>query len=206
MKKTYFTLLFSLLITLSSSWKTTAQEYPILGEIKISPITNFVPRGYMECKGQLMSIAQNMALFSLIGTAYGGDGVHTFALPDLRGRVAIGIDARSGSGLTERERGQVYGTETYTITPNDLPIHIHRLKVFNGPGDTHIANGNSLATGQTLDLNNLEMPYTTANYDTTLHPISVSSNNNNTAPVNNMQPYLTMTYIIAIQGMYPNFD
>ncbi|MBW3517580.1 phage tail protein [Flavobacterium sp. NKUCC04_CG] len=201
MKKTYFTLLFSLLITLSYSWKTAAQDYPILGEIKISPLSNLIPRGFMECRGQLMNIAQNQALFSLIGTRYGGDGVRTFALPDLRGRVAIG--AGTGPGLTEREIGQVYGNETTTITRENLPSHVHLLKVFNGPGDTHTANGNSLATGQTLDLNNLEMPYTTAEPNDVLNPISVSSNYN-TVPINNMQPYLTMTYIICINGLYPS--
>ncbi len=204
MKKTYFPLLFSLLLTFIFSWKTNAQDIPFIGEIKISALPNFIPRGYAECRGQLLPIAQNQALFSLIGTTYGGNGVTTFALPNLAGRVAAGIGG--GPGLTGRSLGEVYGVESVYLLPQNLPTHAHTLQVYNGPGNTNSANGNSLATGQTLDLNNLEAPYTNANPDVSLSLQTVSGNNNNLTPIDNRQPYLTMTYIIALQGIFPSFN
>lgn len=202
MKKILLPALCSLLAFFSCPWTSQAQDYPILGEIKISPIT-FIPKGWLECNGQILSIAQNQALFSLLGTTYGGNGQTTFALPDLRGRIAIGsgIDP---SGITY-VKGSVEGTESTTLSPNNLPLHNHTLKVYNGPGDTNIAAGNSLATGQTLDLNEVDASYSTAAPTTPLSLQTVSSPTSGT-PIDNRQPYITLSYIICTSGMYPNYN
>src|ERR1700755_795870 len=97
---------------------------PFLGEIRIFPY-NFAPRGYAFCQGQILSIAQNTALFSLLGTTYGGNGQTTFALPDLRGRVPVGIG--QGPGLAAIDLGQMAGAESVSLVVNQLPAHTHSL-------------------------------------------------------------------------------
>lgn len=203
MKKILLPALCSLLAFFSCPWMSQAQDYPILGEIKISPI-NFIPKGWLECNGQILSIAQNQALFSLLGTIYGGNGQTTFALPDLRGRIATGSGTDASSGITY-VKGSVEGTETITLVQSNLPYHNHTLKVYNGPGDTNIAAGNSLATGQTLDLNEVDASYSTAMPTTPLSPQTVSSPASGT-PINNLQPYIALSYIIAVQGYYPSYN
>lgn len=202
MKKILLPALCSLLAFFSCPWMSQAQDYPILGEIKISPIY-FIPKGWLECNGQILSIAQNQALFSLLGTIYGGNGQTTFALPDLRGRIATG-SGTDASGMTY-VKGSVGGTESATLTTNNLPLHNHTLKVYNGPGDTNIATGNSLATGQTLDLNEVDASYSTAPPTTPLSPQMVNPTPLGT-PIDNRQPYLVLTYIIAVQGYYPSYN
>ncbi len=202
MKKILLPALCSLLAFFSCPWMSQAQDYPILGEIKISPIY-FIPKGWLECNGQILSIAQNQALFSLLGTTYGGNGQTTFALPDLRGRIATGAGS-DAFGVTYT-KGSVEGTENTVLITSNLPSHNHTLKVYNGPGDTNIAAGNSLATGQTLDLNEVDASYSTAEPRTSLSPQMVS-NTPFGNPIDNRQPYLVLTYIIATQGYYPSYN
>ena len=99
---------------------------PYIGEIDLFPY-NFAPREYASCNGQIMSISQNVALYSLLGTYYGGDGQTTFGLPDLTGRVAIGMGKSAGSTLTNRLIGEKGGTESLTITSSNLPVHTHTI-------------------------------------------------------------------------------
>src|SRR5207247_7482556 len=125
---------------------------PFIGMIALFPY-NFAPRGWAFCYGQILSIAQNTALFSLLGTTFGGNGQTTFALPDLQGRVPIG--AGQGPGLAGFTLGQVGGTETATLVTNNLPAHTHVItlsnlkataNVSNGPGNTRSAVGSVLAS------------------------------------------------------------
>jgi microcystin-dependent protein len=115
-------LVMAILLTVPSL--AFAQQEPLLGEIKWVPY-NFAPRGWADCNGQLLSIAQNTALFSLLGTTFGGDGRTTFALPDMRGRVSV--HAGQGPGLSNRDLGEVGGEETHTLTVAEIPSHDHSI-------------------------------------------------------------------------------
>jgi microcystin-dependent protein len=159
---------------------------PFLGEIKIMSF-NFAPKGWALSNGQLLPINQNQALFSLLGTTYGGDGRQTFALPDLRGRVAI----HEGSGHTLGEKG---GQEAHTLTTQELPAHNHTVKVFNNNANATPA-GNFFAA-----VNNAYQP---APANTTLAPNSVS-NVGGSQPHTNQQPYTVLTFCIALQGIFPS--
>ena len=166
-----------------------------LGEIRMFA-GNFAPYGWALCNGQLLSISQNTALFSLIGTYYGGDGVTTFALPNLQSRVPI--HQGQGVGLSPYVVGQLGGNENVTLISQQMPQHNHLVNTNNGPGGSvHPANG--LLASTTSD-----KPYTTGASDgSTLNPQAVSQAGGN-QPHNNIQPYLTITYIIALQGIYPS--
>lgn len=182
---------------------------PFLGQIILFG-GNFAPRGWAMCNGQLMSIAQNSALFSVLGTTYGGDGINTFALPDLRGRAPIGWG--NGPGLTPVALGQMGGTETTTLTLANLPNHTH-----NAIANLQVAQGASSNGGDTDTPNPGAVPaatggsaiYSHATPDTTLLPahatgtITVGATGSN-APVNNHMPYAGMNYIIALEGIYPS--
>jgi microcystin-dependent protein len=168
---------------------------PILGEIRNFGF-NFAPRGWAQCNGQIMSIAQNTALFSLLGTMYGGNGVQTFALPDLRGRVPIGMGA--GPGLTNRVQGEEAGDETTTLATNNLPAHSHALNAKVGIGNQATPSGHLLAAS---DQRNSQ--FTSAGADTTMAATSVGSTGSGT-PINNMQPYLVTNYCIALEGVFPS--
>jgi len=156
---------------------------------------NFAPRGWAKCEGQLLAINQYNALFSILGTRYGGDGHTTFALPDLRGRVAIG--SGTGPGLTPRSLSQRSGSETNMLTVANLPAHNHSINAVTADGNTSVPGGN-LPAGTKL----LDKEYSDATATTTMNATMVSSTGGGQA-VNNMQPYLTVTYIIALQGIYP---
>jgi len=166
---------------------------PFIAEIVIFA-GNFAPRSWAFCDGQLLPIAQNTALFSLIGTIYGGDGRTTFALPDLRGRAPIG--PRTGPGLPNYREGETGGTPTNTLVANNLPQHTHAARGNSGaPNEASPAGGVPANSGAVGDLYN-----TTGNVD------MAQSGNNATAnaAVNNMQPYLAINYIIALQGVFPS--
>jgi microcystin-dependent protein len=117
---------------------------PFLGEIRLFPI-NFAPGGWTACDGRLLSISQNTALFSLLGTMYGGDGRSTFALPDLRGRTPVGMG--QGAGTSNYAQGQMAGTETVTLTSNEMPAHIHPLSSAAVPVSTAAGTSNSPVGG-----------------------------------------------------------
>jgi microcystin-dependent protein len=167
---------------------------PYLGEIRIFS-GNFAPKGWAMCNGQLLAISSNTALFSLIGTYYGGNGQTTFALPDLRGRAPI--HQGQGHGLSPYNIGQNGGNENVTLITQQMPQHNHTVGTNNGPGGT-IHPANTVLASTTSD-----KPYTTNPSDgSTLNPSAVSFAGGS-QPHNNLEPYLCVTFIIATQGIYP---
>ncbi|AXT21215.1 phage tail protein [Flavobacteriaceae bacterium AU392] len=159
----------------------------------------FAPAGYAFCNGQVLPISGNDALFSLIGTTYGGDGRTTFALPDLRGRAPIHSgDNSAGPGLTARRLGQTVGSETNTLTVNNLPAHSHTVNAIIEDGDQSSPTGNFPAGTKLLD-----GEYASNGTSTTMNSGMVS-NTGTGASVNNMQPSLAINFIIAIDsGVFP---
>jgi microcystin-dependent protein len=192
MKKTI--IMLSIMITLFHFNEIKAQE-PYIGEIRLVGF-NFAPVGWAFCDGQLLPIQQYQALFSLFGITYGGDGQTTFALPDLRGRVPMGQG--TGSGLTSRSIGEQGGAENNTLLINQLPPHSHSVNAVSTDGNQNVPSGSLPANTKTLD-----KEYSNAASDTTMNQ-SMIGNTGGGQPVNNMQPYLIMNYIIALQGIYPS--
>ena len=159
---------------------------------------NFAPRSYAFCSGQLLSIAQNTALFSILGTTYGGNGQTTFALPDLRGRVPI--HPGQGPGLSNYSLGQQAGTESNTLTTNNMPAHAHGYTIpANASDGTTTEPGNNTFLGQP----------TQGNLYTTGGP-GVQMPGGNTAivggsqPFSILQPYTCVNFIIALEGIFPS--
>ena len=150
----------------------------------------FAPKGWALCDGQLLPINQNQALFSLLGTTYGGDGRVTFALPDLRGRVPIHIGGQGGHTLGERG-----GEAAHTLSIAELPMHTHFSNATSMSGSTPVPTGNLL--GQASNA------YRTADNLTTLHPTTVANVGGSQAHLN-MQPFLTINFSIALQGIFPS--
>lgn len=146
-----------------------------------------------------MSIAQNTALFSLLGTMYGGDGRVTFALPDLRGRVPIGMG--QGPGLSNYEQGQMAGTENVTLIQSQMPQHNHFLQVSSSPGTSNNPAGNVSAVASDVNEGAVNA-YGTAN-DATASPKAVGIAGGS-QPHENMQPYLALNYCIALEGIFPS--
>ena len=159
---------------------------PFLGEIKAVAFT-FAPRGWAFCNGQLLQISQNQSLFSLLGTIYGGDGRTTFALPDLRGRAAMHFGVRN--------QGTKAGEETHVLTANELPSHTHRLQSSSGAAESPIPTGNRLASSPAH-------VHGAATNLTSLHPNSVATTGSGAH--DNMQPFLVLHFIIALQGLFPS--
>ena len=164
---------------------------PFMSEIRLMSFS-FAPKYWARCEGQLLPINQNQGLFSLLGTTYGGDGRVTFALPDLRGRVPI----HEGSGHTLGERA---GEVAHTLTPSELPAHNHPLFFASTAGDT------SAPTSSTLPA----VPAVKAFADASgplvaMDGQAVAAGGGGNQPHQNMQPYLVMTYCIALQGIFPS--
>lgn len=193
MKK--LTIIPLLLFTLFFTNLVNAQE-PFLGEIRMFG-GNFAPRGWAFCDGQILPINQNQALFSILGTTYGGDGRTTFGLPDLRGRVPI--HQGTGPGLSQKRIGQRSGTETNILSVENLPSHSHTINAVLEDGNQSSPTGNLPAGTKLLDQEYSDA----AAANTTMNATMVNSTGNN-QEVNNMQPYLTVTYIIALQGVFPS--
>lgn len=167
---------------------------PYIGEVRIFA-GNFAPKDWAFCNGQLLSIAQNTALFSILGVTYGGDGKNTFALPDLRGRAPMQQGA--GPGLTAKGLGQMGGEAYTTLTVNEMPAHRHVPNSKTGRGsvaDSQVPSNATWASGPTI-YNNLSI-------ENTMLPVAVA-NTGNGAPHNNMQPFLGVNFIIALKGIYP---
>ena len=158
---------------------------PFLAEIRIVSFA-FAPKGWALCNGQLLPINQNQGLFSLLGTTYGGDGRVNFALPDLRGRTPIHVGANHILG----ERA---GEQAHTLTVAELPTHTHALKA--GNGDPNAASG-YLPSSSTS-------PYASAAPDVTLSPAAITNTGGSQAHLN-MQPFLTLNFVIALQGIFPS--
>ncbi|ESU20030.1 phage Tail Collar domain protein [Flavobacterium cauense R2A-7] len=192
MKK--ITILLVVLMSLFSVNKTVAQSEPFIGQIAVVAF-NYAPQGWAKCEGQLLPIAQNQALFALLGTTYGGDGMTTFALPDLRGRVPMGDG--NGPGLTPRVLGEKSGSETNTLTIAQMPMHNHTVNASTVDGDQNVPTGSIPANTKALD-----KEYTASAANTTMSP-SMIGVSGGSQPVNNIQPYTTLTYIIALQGVWP---
>lgn len=165
---------------------------PYLGEIMWVPY-NFAPTGWATCDGQLMSIAQNTALFSLLGTTYGGNGQTTFALPNAQGRVWV--KEGQGSGLSYYPQGDAGGAESVTLTQAQIPMHNHAIQATNSVADQASPNGNVLAQSASGAL------YGT-NPSTTMAAGAVNTTGGG-QPHNNMMPTTTLTCIIAVTGVFP---
>ncbi len=162
---------------------------------------NFAPQGWAFCHGQLLSVSQHSALFSLIGTTYGGDGVNNFNLPDLRGRVAVGFGA--GPGLAARAIGQRGGAEAVTLNNMQLPAHTHPLLATDQASDVGTAAGAALAPTDNAVDGTLGTPiYKIAPPN---KPMAVGSigEAGGSQPHDNMPPYLGLNYLICLQGLYP---
>ncbi|WP_027003665.1 phage tail protein [Hugenholtzia roseola] len=167
---------------------------------------NFAPRGWALCEGQILPIAQNTALFSILGTTYGGNGQTTFALPDLRGRVPL--SQGQGPGLPNIQLGEMGGQATVTLITPQIPAHTHTLQAANGAATTSTPQNGLLATWNgTEDSEGTNVTghsfVTGATPTTTLAPTSIGSAGGS-QPHNNMQPYLGLNYIICLEGIYPS--
>jgi len=169
---------------------------PFVAEIRIFA-GNFAPAGWATCDGQLLPISQNTALFSLLGTFYGGDGKSTFALPNLAGSAPVA--AGQGPGLTDRFLGETGGSPTVLLLGAEMPIHNHPFAVRSGNG-TQGTLAPNVVMGRSVN-GSLYQSNTTAN----LAPMDVTSLGvaGSSSPHNNLQPYLALTFIIAMQGVFP---
>jgi len=170
---------------------------PFVAEIRIFPF-NFPPKGWAFCDGQILPISQNTALFSLLGTTYGGDGKSTFALPDMQGNVPM--QPGQGQGLSLRDLGEMSGVETVTLLQTEIPVHTHTLQDNDFTGDKTVPSPTtSLAesTGGNVYVQASPAPPLTQMAFQALAPYGSS------LPHNNMQPYLVLNFCIALQGVFP---
>ena len=166
---------------------------PFLGEIKMFSF-GFPPKGWAECNGQLLPISQNQALFALLGTTFGGNGTTSFALPDLRGRMAN--HQGTGAGLTDRVIGEVGGAETVILTAAQLANHSHPLVANSGPATTRHPAGNFLATpGPPI--------YAATANETELNAHAIGQTGSD-RPVDILSPFLILNFCIALQGVFPS--
>lgn len=172
---------------------------PYLGDIKMVG-HNFAQRGWAFCDGQLLPISSHEALFSLLGTTYGGDGRTTFALPDLRGRAPI--HEGQGPGLSNHRLGSRNGSETNTLTTAQLPSHNHALSASDKKATAVTPNEGVLATGKT-DRSGEELIYDNINNPTVALKTTSIGNTGGSQSVNNMMPYITMNFVIALEGIFP---
>ena len=171
---------------------------PFVAEIRIFPF-NFAPKGWAFCDGQLLPISQNTALFSLLGTTYGGDGKSTFALPNMQGNVPM--HPGQGQGLSLRDLGEMSGSETVTLIQSEMPLHAHGVgRAANVAGDSQFP-GNSVwamaGAGRGAAAAYIAGP-PTGKVDQ--FSLAVTGGG---LPHNNMQPYLTLNFCIALQGVFP---
>lgn len=168
---------------------------PFIAEIRIFA-GNFEPRGWAFCNGQLLPVSQNTALFSLLGTTYGGDGHTTMQLPDLRGRAAM--HPGRGPGLTSKRLGQRGGVEEVILNEAQIPSHNHTFKSSNSEGTSTDPAGNVFAT-----MPDSTPVYTSSPTDGELH-LTTLGNVGDEQSHDNMQPYLVLNFIISLNGLYPS--
>ncbi len=171
---------------------------PYIGQITLFG-GNYEPVGWKFCQGQLLSTSEYQALFSILGTAYGGDGRTTFALPDLRGRAPlhVGGSTGEGEGLSEYHLGEKLGVENVAITASTMPSHNHELKANNTEGDSAAPSGNLLATPNNAI-------YQSASNLVAMNSAAITTHTASGDTHNNMQPYLCINFIIAYLGIYPS--
>ncbi len=167
---------------------------PFIGEIKMFA-GNFAPRGFAFCDGQLLAVSQNDALFSLLGTIYGGDGRTTFGLPELRGRLPV--HQGNGPGLSNRPIGQKSGQENVTVTTNQLPVHTHAFQASSDGGNSSNAAGRVVANGPSVKM------FIDDAFDDTLAATSVTSTGGAQSHANIM-PFQCINFIIALVGIFPS--
>ena len=218
-----------MIVLLAGLATPAAAQDPFIGEIRWVGF-NFAPRGWAECNGQLMAISQNTALFSLLGTTYGGNGTTTFALPDMRGRVMV--HTGMGPGLSNRDMGEVGGAEVHTLSVNELPAHDHALgththtipelsfglRASSAAATSIAAAGNVLATATVSGNGN---PKVTQIYNAGPADVSLGTGGTTAAsatgaaagmtgsagggqPHSNMQPFLGLKCVIALEGIFPS--
>jgi microcystin-dependent protein len=168
---------------------------PFVAEIRIFPF-NFAPKGWAWCDGQLLPLSQNTALFSLLGTTYGGNGKSNFALPDLQGRAPM--HPGQGPGLSLHDLGETGGSETVSLLESEIPAHAHAMRAYSDPGDLSGPAARSIARAPTGN------PFQTV---TNTNIVSMAPETLAPAggdqPHNNLQPYLTFYFNIALQGVFP---
>jgi microcystin-dependent protein len=169
---------------------------PFVAEIRIFPF-NFAPTGWAQCNGQLLPISQNTALFSLLGTFYGGDGKSTFALPNMQGNAAM--HQGQGPGLSDRFIGEIGGTPQVTLIESEMPFHNHSF----GVTDENGAQGSLTPTVVLASSVGGNMYQTVTNAALVQLAPQALAINGASLPHNNMQPYLTLNYCIAMQGVFP---
>jgi microcystin-dependent protein len=175
-------------------------DSPFIGTISLFA-GNFAPRGWALCNGQLLSISTNQALFSIVGTFYGGDGVRTFGLPDLRGRSPMHWG--QGPGLTSRTIGETGGEENVTLINTQIPIHSHALNASTNTGNQPGPTLGVLAVSSDPDVGGAPLNFTAASgINTTLAPNTIGPSGGG-IPHDNMEPFLAVTFIIALEGIYP---
>ena len=167
---------------------------PFVAEIRIFPF-NFAPKGWAFCNGQLLPLAQNTALFSLLGTTYGGDGKSNFALPNLQGSVPM--HPGQGPGLSLHDLGETGGSDAVTLLESEMPNHAHSLMASNQPGED--AQADSESFGRSLGAN-LYQPSNAGLVPLAPQAIAPAGGSQ---PHNNLQPYVTFNFCIALQGVYP---
>ena len=168
---------------------------PFVAEIRIFPF-NFPPTGWAFCNGQLLPISQNTALFALLGTVYGGDGKSTFGLPNLQGSAPL--HPGQGQGLSLRDLGQIGGAEYITLLTSEMPVHSHFVVAAAEAGEQNDPAGRALGVpiGNNMYNNQGSQPSTAMSFSA----ISIAGGS---LPHNNMQPYLTLNFCIAMQGVFP---
>jgi microcystin-dependent protein len=164
-----------------------------VAEIRIFPF-NFAPTGWAFCDGQLLPLSQNTALFSLLGTTYGGDGKSTFALPNLQG--AVPMQPGHGQGLSLRDLGEMSGVESVTLLTSEIPVHTHQLRSSLDDADLAIPQPTRSLAKSSANM------YSVANGTKQMAPQGLAIAGGG-LPHNNMQPYLTLNFCIALQGIFP---
>jgi len=171
---------------------------PYVGEIRLFA-GDFAPRGWLTCDGSVLPVLQYQLLFSIIGNTYGGDGQSSFALPDFSGKAVMG--AGQGPGLSNRALGNIVGTETTTLLLNQMPAHSHNVSGSTvSAGNTSTADPTNATWGAESGLLGKKPYNSTPN--TAMNPLAVGFSGGS-QPHNNMQPYLSLTYIICYEGIYP---
>lgn len=168
---------------------------PYLGQIAFVPY-NFVPKNWASCDGQLLPIAQNQALFALLGTTYGGNGITTFALPDMRGRMLV-HNGQAPGGPTNYTMGQIGGTESVTLLVTQMPAHNHTVNAVTAEG-----NQNSPTNSLPADTKVLDKEYSDAAANTTMKSTMIN-NTGGSQPHENRPPFITLKCIISLVGVFP---
>ena len=174
---------------------------PFLADIKLFGF-NFVPRGWAACDGQILPISQNQSLYALLGTAYGGDGRTTFALPDLRGRTPMHVGSGGAHVVVQGEKS---GSETHTLTVNQIPSHNHTVSTTGDQGsDTNITGVINAPNNVLASQARGGDPFYSAAVELDVMDNRTIANAGGGQPHNNMQPVLTVTFAIALQGLFPS--